>query len=488
MNKNVLLALFAVAMALLVVLTVLRPATKPQFSLFPIENYDQDLSHWIKPNDVPLLSKELQATRFAHWQQHYFGEQSPWNLAHIKQMLDAPLDLKTEVKDRLHRFSNQHKSPKKIGYGVNFRQLPDAWIKRLQVNVNLEQFEYVIDSSSQRAITVTNTHGRELPTEEVHFYNHTYAGQGYPFDNLQVSSIWAGTPLYILGESRHRDFVLVATPDVRAWVKSTDIARVDEAFITAWQEAAKRQLVAITDTQIPLDDEENKLFRVSGYIGMVFPGEKKGNGWQILLPVRDEQGRARIHHALIPTAAANAMPVPATSREFVTLISKLIHRPYGWGGMYFYNDCASELKNLFTPFGVWLPAHSSEQINPQSYPVNTVDLSKSSRDTRLQFLRSKGLPFLTIINDGGHVILYLGTYANPDDPKHLPVALSYQNVWGLEPRDPAPRKDRRSVIGGSVLLPILPFYPEDPGVASDADYNVFIAGFLGVNSKNQGSH
>ena len=211
---------------------------------------------------------------------------------------------------------------------------------------------------------------------------------------------------------------------------------------------------------------------------MVFPGEKQRNGWHILLPVRDEQGRARIHHATIPTSAASAMPVITSSREFVTLISKLIHRPYGWGGMYFYNDCASELKNLFTPFGVWLPAHSSEQINPHSYPVKIVDLSKSSRDARLQFLSREGLPFLTIINDGEHVLLYLGTYANPDDPKHLPVALSYQNVWGLHPRNPAPGKDHRSVIGGSVLLPILPFYPEDRGAASDADYNVFIAVFL----------
>ena len=29
--------------------------------------------------------------------------------------------------------------------------------------------------------------------------------------------------------------------------------------------------------------------------------------------------------------------------------------PYGWGGMYFYNNCSAELKSLFTPFGFGYP-------------------------------------------------------------------------------------------------------------------------------------
>ncbi len=370
MKKHRIIMLIAVAAAQFLLVTSLCQAQEQKLSLFPIEKYDQDISHWIKLNEVPLMSKEIQAQRFSEWKQHYIGQFSPWDIRYIHQSVTKPHVLQNDI-----------------------------------------------------------------------------------------------------------DFVYVATPAFRAWVKSTDIAMVDQAFIKEWQ-AAATELVAIMDTQISLIDEENALFRNSGYIGMVFPGKKSASSWRILIPIRDKRGRARIHHARLPLNQANTMPLPTTSGEIVSVIKKLIHRPYGWGGQYFYNDCATELKNLFTPFGIWLPISSSEQVDPQQYSIKAVDLSKRDQETRLAFLQSKGHPFMTIINDGGHVLLYLGTYPNPDDPKHHPVALSYQNVWGLSPRNPSPDQDRRSVIGGAVLLPILPYYPEDRGVASDANYDVFIAAFL----------
>ena len=64
------------------------------------------------------------------------------------------------------------------------------------------------------------------------------------------------------------------------------------------------------------------------------------------------------------------------------------------------------------------------------------DLSKADQNTRLQFLINEAPPFMTVIYVKGHVMLYLGTYPNPDDPKQHPVPLSYQNVWGEEPKNP----------------------------------------------------
>ncbi|MDQ2995192.1 MAG: SH3 domain-containing protein [Pseudomonadota bacterium] len=457
-----------------------RKATAPIMSLFPIENYDQNLGHWIKPTgpnfDQRLLPHDSQAKRFADFLRYSYGDLSPWQPT-------LPPNLKTEITHQLVRFSNDNKTAAKIGYGANFRILSNTWHQRLERNTNLAQFDHLALNPDHRAIAVNNTQGRELPTHDVHFYDHNIAGQGYPFDNLQTALVWAGTPLYVLGESADHQFVFVQTPSFRAWLNSTDIAFVDDQFVTNWRNAATKKLVAITDTEIPIIDTENHIFRTSGFIGMVFPGEQHKKSWRIMLPVRDEQGQARVHFAELPSNAAISMPLIATPHQFTTMISKLIHRPYGWGGMYLYNDCASELKNLYTPFGFFLPINSTEQVDPKNANVKIVDLPNANREARIKFLMTEGKPFMTIINNGGHVILYLGTYPNPNDPHHRPVALSYQNVWAVEPRTPAPGKDRRSVIGGAVLLPILPYFPEDRGIASDADYERFTVAFL-INENN----
>lgn len=484
MKKYFALLVLVLAVGVTAVWIYMRPSPAPFISLFPIQHYDQHLSHWINlsdpHNDTPLLTHEQQSTRYADWQHHYYGELSPWNMSHVKETLNqaTPNDLKSQVTKYLDKFSNENKPPRKIGYGVNFRPLPAEWIERLRRNCNLAQFDTLTPEPTHRAIAIANTNGRDLPTDEVHFYHYTYAGEGYPFDNLQNAVVWAGTPLYILGETLNHDWVLVESPNFIAWLKSTDIARVDDLFITRWGQAATQTLIAITDTQISITDEDNQTFWNTGYIGMVFPGAKQNNTWRIMIPVRDEHGQARIHYAQLPSNQASSMPIEATPRHFVALLEKLIGRPYGWGGMYFYNDCASELKNLYTPFGIWLPMQSSAQVDPKAYSIKITDLSKANRESRMQFLMREGHPFMTILYVGHHVVLYLGTYPNPDDPQHRPVILSYQNVWKLSPHNPAPGKDRRSIIGGSVLLPILPYYPEDPGVASDADLEYFTIGIL----------
>jgi hypothetical protein len=63
---------------------------------------------------------------------------------------------------------------------------------------------------------------------------------------------------------------------------------------------------------------------------------------------------------------------------------------------------------------------------------------------------------MTIVNIGGHIFLYLGSYENAADVSHAVVPLTYQNMWGLRPIG----QDGRYVIGKSVLFPLLSHYPE----------------------------
>ncbi|KJV92634.1 nlpC/P60 family protein [Rickettsia bellii str. RML Mogi] len=128
------------------------------------------------------------------------------------------------------------------------------------------------------------------------------------------------------------------------------------------------------------------------------------------------------------------MPLDFTRHNMANLMSSLIGRPYGWGNMYFYNDCSAELKNLFTPFGIWLPRNSGAQAEFIKENFYTVDMSAATSLERLSYLMKNGKPFLTIIHIEGHVFLYIGNYPNVHNKESTLMAMTYQNIWGLRPK------------------------------------------------------
>lgn len=450
-------------------------ADQDNINQFPLNNYNQDISAWINPNDAdynkPLLTTEVEQQRQDEFYNHYFGTESPWTASYVNPIFhqSAPDDLKSLEQNILDFFSNQNKSAENIGYGENFLPYPENWLNAIAKNVNLAQFNNLSYQEKNRAIAIENLSARALPTDDPHFYSFKIAGQGYPFDNLQMSSIWVGTPLYILGESLDHAWVLVLTPDFISWVKSSGIARTSETFVNQWGSIAKNSLAAITHTQTSILDEK-KQFLLYAYIGTVFPAEKKILATKILFPVADNNHRATIKYLNIPTDDFVLMPLKATPHHFANVMATLIGRPYGWGNIYFYNDCSAELKSLFTPFGIWLPRHSSNQVSAGKM----VDMTAASSTQRLAYLMTNGQKFMTIVYIGGHIFLYLGNYADPNNRDHALMALTYQNIWGLSPNPPL----RRAVIGKAVLLPLLPQYPEDSSLGSLAAKNNFQVAYL----------
>lgn len=444
-------------------------AYQDTISVFPLNNYNQTISAWIKSSDADydksLLSADMQQKRLDMFYDHYFGSLSPWNAEHVNQILrqSSPNDLKTIEQSIISLFSNEGKPDNQIGYGENFLSYTKDWIAGIANNINIAQFDGLTYKINNRGIAIDNLHARALPTDDVHFYNYTLAGQGYPFDNLQLSALWAGTPVYIIGETRDRAWLLVITPDYIGWVKSSGIARTDNAFIDTWSKAAKNKLVAITHTQTSLVDDKGN-FLLLAYIGSVFPGNTHSAGIQIMVAAADTNRNAVIKNAVISAENAVFMPIAATPHNFSTIMSTMIGRPYGWGSMYFYNDCSAELKSLLTPFGIWLPRHSSEQVTVGKM----VDMTSASENKRLSYLIENGQRFLTIVYIGGHVVMYVGNYPNPNQSDSV-IAMTYQNIWGLSP-NPA---IRRAVIGKSVLFPMLLQYPEDTSLVSLAGKKYF---------------
>lgn len=442
--------------------------TAPEvISLFPIEHYDQDIAHFLKPTvgdyDQPLMGDDIQQLHYQAFYQHEFGNLSPWDVEHVTKILrlSAPDDLQSMEKAVIHIYSNTHKAENEIGYGENFRPYDASWINDITENVNLSQFVSVTYHADHRAIAVDNLHTRALPTEDVHFYSHKIAGQGYPFDNLQMTATWIGTPLYILGESKDHAWFLVLTPDTIGWVKSTGVARVDTRFVNTWTSSAKSHLAAITKTKTSLVDV-NDHFLATAYVGAVFPVMSVGNELKLMVPGVNADRKAVVKIAPVKPNEAASMPLPITKHHMATVMQTLIGRPYGWGNMYFTNDCSAELSSLFTPFGIWLPRHSSDQMSVGKM----VDMSYANKDERIDYLLKQGKPLLSIVYIGGHVFLYVGNQQN--------TPMTYQDMWGLKPVS----ADRRAVIGKSVLFPLLGQYPEDASLHSQADMKYFQVSFL----------
>lgn len=428
-------------------------------SLFSLKNYDQTISHWLDPAnanyDTPVIKNEAQR-HLATFYKHYIGESSPWNADYINRVLrETDSDgLKKLELDIIHTYSNENKTPKETSYGENFVPYSSSWMQAIADNIDFSQLVNLHYNASNRAIAIDNLDARALPTSDPSFYSYKIAGQGYPFDNLQISALWVGTPVYILADTHDHAWSLVATPDYIGWVKSSGLARTSDAFIKTWEKAALKHLAAITQTQTSIMDV-NHVYRFSAYVGSVFPAL---DNLKLMIPIADAKQHAVISYALLAKNQAAMIPLAPTPRNFSNIMRTLAGRPYGWGNLYFYNDCSSELKSLFTPFGVWLPRHSLDQV----YAGKFIDLSEKSPEERIQYLIEHGQALVTLVYIDGHVMLFVGNFPNPNSKKHETIAMTYQNKWGLMTLS----NSRRAVIGKSAFLPLLEKYPEDSGLMS----------------------
>lgn len=464
--------------------------TRENIDRFPIEHYDQDVDHWIRPDapgyDRPLLSSQAQARRFDAFRARYFGtaprDPSPWNGTWLAASLLDAASLR-QIGDsqarRVRRFDNGATGVRKT-YGENFQPHTVAWIRALEANMALSQLDPDRTNPGydprRRGITVDNALVRQLPTNDPAFYDFREAGEGYPFDALQDSALRPGTPVYTLARSVDGAWLLVYSPDLIGWVDARTVASVDERFVTTWRSAALQRLGAIVRANTPLadatadaTDAPAPIYRTFAPIGTVLPLIRAADDRQAaMFPVADIERRAQIRTAALDTDTIVAMPWTLTPRHLAQVMKQQIGRPYGWGNTLFYNDCSAETRSLFAPFGVWLPRHSSDQLRAGK----RTDLRHADIDTRLRTLAEQGRPLMTLIHINGHIMLYLGN-AQRDGER---VPMTYQNVWGLLPAD----NSRRNVIGGSVILPLLKTYPEDPEAQSLAGKPLFEISVIGA--------
>ena len=349
----------------------------------------------------------------------------------FNQSFFAPWHREESRPDKDEALARVKKYRENLGYGENRKKHTKEWIERLAGNANLETFP----NTGFRAITTANTDLRELPTHRPHFSSFSQAGEGYPFDHLQYSAIAVNTPIFISHLSKDKAWALAFSHYGTGWVPAADIASVGQDFVSTWENGA---LITVVQDEVPVYDQEG-MYRFPASFGWLFPktGET-GDRYEILIAVGDENRKGLIKKATLAKKQAIIKPLKLTSSNLARLANELLHKPYGWGGLYGNRDCSATLKDLFAPFGVWLPRDSKDQAARGT----SVALKNLPQKEKEKVILKDGVPFLTLIWMKGHIMLYIGDYRGK--------AVVFHNIWAVRTKDPQGQEGRK-IIGQSVI-------------------------------------
>ncbi|RZI47670.1 hypothetical protein EDM53_00675 [Rickettsiales endosymbiont of Peranema trichophorum] len=305
---------------------------------------------------------------------------------------------------------------------------PD-FAESLKLNANFG----AINTAKARGIVVSHANLRKMPTDFPCFYDSQSGGQGYPFDNLQNSLIYAGTPVFISHFSKDKAWALVESPYSEAgFVKVSEIAIVDQQ---AFDRVSNLDIAVISSDQVPLYSGTRQFWSYSR-VGMVLFVEKDMNTYyKALLPVRAENGFVSWHSINLSKQISSTDAMGFTSENLKKLINVLLSQHYGWGGYMVNRDCSSLVRDYFSVFRIPLPRNSFGQ----SKEGKVVDLANMSLKAKRQAIIKHGVPFRTILYRPGHIGIYLGY----KDGKILML----QSVWGNHIR----RAHGRNIIGRTVI-------------------------------------
>jgi cell wall-associated NlpC family hydrolase len=384
-----------------------------------IRNYPQNLNVYASAVGVNkrFMSVAAQAAQDARFDRMFFG---PWDMPKTSMR-------RRDVAAIFH---------KARGYRSGGAVWSQADWDRMAANADLGDFP----SRARPAITLRTTDLREMPTHEPRFAKPTPNPESDPFDYFQYSLLPPGTPMLVAHTSRDGRWHFVETPAVGGWVDANDVGIVDDTFRHIWRNgryaALVRDKVVFSDTSG--SDEQ-------GGIGTVLPlsGQSGKGAMRVLFPRRGVNGMAAISEVNLAPEDAVAKPLPLTAGNMARVGNVMMGQAYGWGGMFGNRDCSALTRDLFTPFGLWLPRNSGAQARLGVVrPLDGFDVKEKE-----SIILSDGSPFLSLVGMRGHIALFVGRYKNR--------ALIFHNVWGLRVVEGG-NDNSRLVIGRAVVTSISP--------------------------------
>ncbi len=315
-------------------------------------------------------------------------------------------------------------------FGENLKPLSAEWFSKMYERSNFEAYATV----NQKAITLRFANLRSFPTDKPLFKDPNKAGEGFPFDYLQNSSVHANEPVFVSHYSDDGAWVYVFTSYASGWMHSYNIVYMPEQNIDIFENAKK--VYIITDGY-PIKDE-NGQFIFYSQVGTIFPLIKEDeNNYEVLAVTKGKDNTAQYTTVIVPKDIAS-IDVLALNRENITHIGdQMMKTKYGWGGMYQERDCSSMIRDMFAPFGIWLPRNSYQQ----SRVGKVISLKELSDEEKIETIKENGIPFETLLHRKGHILIYAGIYNDKIIVMH--------DMWGIKTKQGD--KTGRIVVGKTVF-------------------------------------
>ena len=332
-------------------------------------------------------------------------------------------------------------------YGENLQLLEKPWFDEMIREANFKQFGKI----SRYGMTLHFSSLRNYPTHKPLFRDPKRAGEGFPFDYLQNSAVHANEPVYISHYSKDRAWTYVYTSYASGWLPSYSIAYMSKKQRKKWMRAKPvfllKEKVALTDTQ--------GHFLFYSRVGMRLSFLKKRGLYTYARAIapgafnKPTFVTVRFKHTDVATK-----PLYLNANNLRKITAGVMNSNYGWGGLYEERDCSSTLRDIYAPFGIWIPRNS----NQQSHVGKIISFKGLNVQEKEALIKEQAIPFETFLHRKGHIMLYLGTYEDN--------IMILHNMWGIRTVNDDLEEGR--VIVGKVVISTLDIGSEQNGYEYDS--------------------
>ncbi len=298
-------------------------------------------------------------------------------------------------------------------YGENFQLLKKSFFDTMLENANFNTFATI----NKKALTLKETNIRAYPTIKPLLMDPSLAGEGFPFDYMQNSIIAANKPIFISHYSKDREWAYIFSSFTSGWIKTDEFVILNKQYTDKWQKA---QQVRIVKEGIPIySDSGGFLFKSK--IGMMFALISENKKTYTILTVSSyKNSKPLFIKSKIQKNIAQKEVLTFNRSNLANIIDEVSISNYGWGGMYGQRDCSSMLRDLFSPFGIWLPRNSYRQ----SKIGKVISFNGMNDEDKIKLIKEKAIPFQTLLYKKGHIVLYVGTYNDE--------IVVFHNTWGIK--------------------------------------------------------
>ncbi|MEN4053011.1 MULTISPECIES: SH3 domain-containing C40 family peptidase [Sulfurimonas] len=392
--------IYFIGLALLFVACTSKSEPKPdenltqevkQEVLEDLLSVDQNISSYVNGLDAHYIAK------LEDYEASYF---KPWNIDKIDISVHEAM-----WAYRAFRIDNS--------YGENLQPLEASFFKDIYARSNFKDFAKL----NKPAITLKALDIRAFPSEKPLLMDPKKAGEGFPFDYLQNSSIAPNKPVLVSHYSRDKEWVFIQASFAYGWVKARDIVFIPKKYAKLYQAAQKEFF--IKEGAAVYDSEGNFLFR--SRIGMMLPEiDDAFSDYKLLTVSNYKNNQAYYIESKISKELLHKGVLKFNPPNITMIFNEVSKVKYGWGGMYGQRDCSSILRDFYAPFGLWLPRNSYEQ----SKIGKIISLENLNDEEKIAKIKESAIPFETLLYKKGHILLYVGVKEGK--------VIVFHNTWGVK--------------------------------------------------------